>query len=61
MTEKYMIEFLLKFDCSAETSQKRNISLIEKCIARPALFLSYAIKFIEHMIKSNEEVYSSNQ
>ena len=61
LTRKHMIDFLIKFDCSARTEEKQNIQLIETCIAQHEDFLSYALKFINHMIKANQDVYLTNQ
>ena len=33
LTRKHMIDFLIKFDCSASTEEKQNLQLIETCIA----------------------------
>lgn len=55
-----MIDFLLKYECTAETSQKHNIQLIDKCISQHEDFSVYALKLINHMIKYNQDIESQS-
>lgn len=56
IVRKHMIDFLLKYECSANTSQTYNIKLIDKCITDYQDFSVYALKLINHMIKYNTEI-----
>lgn len=57
LTKKYMIDFLMKFDCSFEANEKKTLKLIDSCIKKHGDFLSYALKLINHMIKTDANVY----
>lgn len=61
ISRKHMIDFLIKFDCSASSDERQNLQLIESCISQHQDLLSYALKFINHMIKTNEDVYSTEK
>ena len=57
VTKKHLIDFLMKFDCSSGPNEKAILKLIDTCIKEHEDFLSYALKLIKHMIKTNSEVY----
>ena len=57
LTKKYMMDFLMKFDCSFEANEKQTLKLIDSCIKKHGDFLSYALKLINHMIKTDANVY----
>lgn len=56
-----MIDFLLKFECSAGREEKLRLKLIDSCIGEPEIFLSYAIKLIAHMISNSRSVFAADQ
>ena len=58
LTRKALIDFILKYECSASSEQKKNFDLIDKCIQDGNTFLSYALKLIHHMISNNQEIIS---
>ena len=60
MAKKHLIEFLMKFDCSSDANEKAILKLIDTCIKEHEDYLSYALKLINHMIKTNSEVYEPN-
>jgi hypothetical protein len=61
LTRKAIITFLLKFECSVSSDEPACFSLIEELISKSADYLSYALKFLNHMIKTNKDVYDPDK
>jgi hypothetical protein len=55
-----MIDFILKFDSTSNELKNECIQLIETCIDDHKSFLSYALKLINHLIKSNKSLYDAS-
>ena len=61
LTRKAIIEFLIKFECSVSSEEPACFTLIEELISKSADYLSYALKFLNHMIKTNKDIYDADK
>ena len=61
LTRKVLLDFILKFDASANECASDCFRVINECIEEPTIFLQDAWKLLHHMIRTNREVQSPNE
>jgi hypothetical protein len=56
LTRKAFLDFVLKYEATANECVDQCFGLVNECISEPSSFMQYAIKLLHHLIKQNRDV-----